>query len=333
MSSSILITGGLGYIGSHTVLNFVQHTQNKITVVDNCINSDISTLSKLKNLSDQEIIFYQADVTDYSKMVEIISKEKIDSVIHFAASKSVSGSIQNPAFYYQNNVIGLMILLRAMRCCGVKKIIFSSSATVYSSCNNFPVDENGKLGYSNPYGQTKLIGEDILLREHEQSDLNVNILRYFNPLGNESSGHLGDNIYESATNIMPMILKALRHKKKFFIYGHDYSTRDGSPVRDYIHVCDLARAHRLTFESLEESSGYDVMNIGQGFGVSVLELISTFNAVNDLKIPIEYKERRDGDLSVCYADINKIKKQLGWQPQYNLSDMCRDAYCFYKNTA
>ena len=330
MISNILITGGLGYIGSHTVLNFLKHTKNKIVIVDNCSNSNLYVLKTLEHLTKQSIPFYQADIGDYSKMIEILTKEKIDSVVHFAAAKSVSDSIKNPEFYFQNNVTALLVFLNAMRRCAVKKIIFSSSATVYSSSNNFPVDEKGELGYLNPYGQSKLVCEDLLIREQQESGLKVNILRYFNPVGNDSSGLLGDYLSSSATNIMPMILKALEQNKKFYIYGHDYPTKDGSPVRDYIHVCDLANAHRLSFECLDEYSGFQIMNVGLGIGVSVLELISTFNAVNEEKIQIDYKNRREGDLGVCYANVNKIKDYLAWQPKYNLSDMCRDAYCFYK---
>lgn len=330
MKLRVLITGGLGYIGSHTVLNILQKTQCEVIIVDNCSNSSVSVLAILENLTKKKINFYQADVQDYSKMVEILSKEKIDSVIHFAAAKSVIGSIKNPQFYYQNNITGLMSLLNAMRCTEVNKIIFSSSATVYSSSNNFPVDENGGLGYSNPYGHTKLIGEDILMREHQQSGIDVTILRYFNPLGNESTGSLGDNINETATNIMPMILKALHQRKEFYVYGSDYPTKDGTPVRDYIHVTDLASAHLLSLKVLGEHSSCQIMNVGLGFGVTVLELITTFNEVNKVKIPIKFKERREGDLSVCFANTNKIKDLLGWQPQYKLSDMCRNAYNFYK---
>jgi len=330
MISSILITGGLGYIGSHTVLNFLQNTSHKVVVVDNCSNSNLSILSTIENLTQKKIIFYQADVGDYPRMVEILSKEKIDSVIHFAAAKSVSDSIKNPEYYYQNNIIALMLLLRAMSCCGVKKIIFSSSATVYSSSNDFPVNEAGALGYINPYGQTKLICEDILIREHQQSGLNVNILRYFNPLGNEPSGSLGDIVSSTASNIMPMILKALRQEKEFFIYGFDYPTKDGSPVRDYIHVCDLADAHRLSYDSLEKTPGCLILNVGLGLGVTVLELITKFNEVNQVKIPIKFKTRREGDLATCFSNADKIKAHLSWRPRYDLSDMCRDAYSFYK---
>ena len=333
MKSKVLITGGLGYIGSHTVLNFLQHTENQVVVVDNCSNSHLATLSHLEYLTGKKISFYQADVGDYVKMHDILRTENIDVVIHFAAAKSVIDSMQHPNFYYQNNVAALMVLLKAMRDCSVQKMIFSSSATVYASSNQFPVSEEGQLGYLNPYGQTKLIGEDILIREHQQSGLKLNILRYFNPIGNEPTGHLGDSLASTATNIIPMILKALHQQEEFFIFGQDYPTKDGSPVRDYIHVCDLAEAHRLSYEGLDKESGYQIFNVGIGLGVTAVELISTFNAVNQLNIPVQYKDRRDGDLAICYANANKIKEQLAWQPRYHLSDMCRDAYSYFKRAA
>ena len=333
MQSKVLITGGLGYIGSHTVLNFLQYTENQVVVVDNCSNSHHTTLSHLEYLTGKKITFYQADVGDYAKMHDILRTENIDAVIHFAAAKSVSDSMQHPNFYYQNNVAALMVLLKAMRDCAVQKMIFSSSATVYASSNQFPVSEEGQLGYLNPYGQTKLIGEDILIREHQQSGLKLNILRYFNPIGNEPTGHLGDSLASTATNIIPMILKALHQQQEFCIFGQDYPTKDGSPVRDYIHVCDLAEAHRLSYESLDKESGYQIFNVGLGLGVTAAELISTFNAVNQLNIPVQYKDRRAGDLAICYANANKIKEWLAWQPRYHLSDMCRDAYSYFKKAA
>lgn len=330
MKSNILVTGGLGYIGSHTVLNLLQNTNNNIVVVDNFINSNIKVLETLEFLTRKKITFYKTDVGNYSKILEILKNENINLVMHFAAVKSVSDSILRPDFYYQNNVGALMVLLNAMRQRDIKKMIFSSSATVYSPKNEFPVTEDSLLGFLNPYGQTKLIGEDLLIREHQQSGLKVNILRYFNPIGNEETGHLGDHLTSQSTNIMPMICKAIKKKEPFYIYGGDYPTKDGSPVRDYIHVCDLAEAHRLASDSLEEQSSYSIFNVGLGSGVTVLELISKFNEVNLVKIPIKFNKRREGDLSICFANADKIKNQLAWKPRYGLTEMCRDAYNFYR---
>lgn len=331
MKSNLLITGGLGFIGSHTVLNFLLNSDSQIIIVDNLSNSKISTLAILESLAQQKVKYYQVDVGDYDQIKAVLQKEEITSVIHFAAAKSVSDSIKHPQFYYQNNITALLVLLKAMQECEVKQFIFSSSATVYHQSNIFPVTEESQLGYLNPYGQTKLIGEDILIREHRQTGLNVGILRYFNPLGNESSGRLGERLSAGATNIMPMLLKAIQNQKPFCIYGHDYSTQDGTPIRDYIHVEDLASAHRAMSEHLDQHHGCFIFNVGLGVGVSVLELVNRFSQVNDIAIPIEFKQRRLGDLPICFADTQKIQQHFTWRPQYHLNDMCRDAFTFFKN--
>jgi UDP-glucose 4-epimerase len=330
MTTNILITGGLGYIGSHTALDLLLNTDDHIVIVDNCSNSDLSTLQRIQNVSKGNVSFHEASVGDYDLIMKILKLENIDAVIHFGAAKSVSDSLQDPGFYYENNVSSLMTLINAAQCCNVKHFIFSSSATVYNSTNHFPVDEDDRLGYINPYGQTKLIGEDILLREHQQSDLNVGILRYFNPIGNESTGQLGDRLTSSTTNIMPMLYRALQQNKPFFIFGDDYPTYDGTPVRDYIHINDLASAHRSMLDHLLKVSGIHTFNVGLGKGVSVLDLVNTFNSVNNLSIQINYQERRAGDLPVCFANTNKIQTHLGWHAKYNLDDMCRDAFTFFK---
>jgi len=331
MTSNILITGGLGYIGSHTALDILINTNDNIVIVDNCSNSNLSTLQKIKDISKRKVTFYKADVGDYDLMSEVIKNENIEGVIHFAAAKSVAQSLQQPRFYYENNVSSLMTLLNAVRGCNVKHFIFSSSATVYSESNQFPVDENGKLGYINPYGQTKLIGEDVLVREHRQSGLNIGILRYFNPLGNESTGQLGDPLTPTATNIMPMLYKALQRDVPFFIFGDDYPTEDGTAVRDYIHVNDLASSHRGMLNYLHNQPGFHILNVGLGKGISVLDLVSTFNRVNDVKVKINHQQRRPGDLAICFADTKKIKTELNWQPKHDLGDMCRDAFTFFNN--
>ena len=328
---NILITGGLGYIGSHTTLDFLLNTDHHIVIVDNCSNSDISTLEKIRAISKQNVSFNEASVGDHDLIIEIMKSENIDAVIHFAAAKSVAQSLQQPHFYYENNVSSLMALLNAARSCNVKHFIFSSSATVYSDTNQFPVDEDGVLGYINPYGQTKLIGEDILLREHRQSGLNIVILRYFNPIGNESTGQLGDQLTSSATNIMPMLYRALQQNKPFFIFGDNYPTEDGTAVRDYIHVNDLASAHRNALNYLYNEPGSHIFNVGLGKGISVLDLVNSFNRVNHVDIEIKYQQRRAGDLPMCLADTKKIKIQLGWQAKKGLDDMCRDAFTFFNN--
>ena len=331
MTSNILITGGLGYIGSHTALDLLINTNDHIVIVDNCSNSILSSLQKIQDISKREISFYKADVGDYDLMSEIIKNENIEGVIHFAAAKSVGNSFNKPDYYYENNVSSLMTLINVALRYHVKYFIFSSSATVYSESNQFPVDENGKLGYINPYGQTKLIGEDVLVREHHQSGINIGILRYFNPLGNESKGQLGDPLTPTATNIMPMLYKALQRDDPFFIFGDDYPTEDGTAVRDYIHVNDLASAHRAMLNHLHNQPGCHILNVGLGKGISVLDLISTFNRVNDVKVKIRHQQRRPGDLAICFADTKKIKTELNWQPKHDLGDMCRDAFTFFNN--
>jgi UDP-glucose 4-epimerase len=330
MTSNILITGGLGYIGSHTALDFLLNTDDRIVIVDNCFNSDLSTIQRIQNVSKRNVTFHEGSVGDYYLIIKILKSENIDAVIHFGAAKSVSDSLKDPRFYYENNVSSLMTLTNAVLHCNVKYFIFSSSATVYSQANQFPVNEDGRLGYINPYGQTKLVGEDILLREHQQADLNVGILRYFNPMGNESTGQLGDRLTSSSSNIMPMLYKALQRNKPFFIFGDDYPTYDGTPVRDYIHVNDLASAHRSMLDHLYTASGFHTFNVGLGKGISVLDLVNTFNSVNNLSIQIKYQERRVGDLPICFANINKIHTQLSWDAKYDLDDMCSDAFIFFK---
>jgi UDP-glucose 4-epimerase len=329
--SNILITGGLGYIGSHTALDLLINTNDNIVIADNCCNSDFLILNKIKKISQKKVSFYNVNIGDYKSMLKIFKTEKIDSVIHFAALKSVSDSIKQPFFYYENNITALMTLLNVARQCDVNKFIFSSSATVYSSMNKFPVDEQGILGYINPYAQTKLIGEDILLREHQQSGMNIGILRYFNPLGNESSGQLGDRLTLTSTNLMPMLYRALQQKKSFFVFGNDYPTPDKSAVRDYIHVKDLASAHRSMLNHLNKYNGKYIFNVGLGKGISVLDLVNTFINVNKVNISIKYQDPRAGDLPICFANAKKIKTQLCWKPVHDLDDMCRDAYVFFKN--
>lgn len=329
MVNKILITGGLGYIGSHTALNFVLNTQDDIVIVDNLFNSSLSQHFLLNKLTNKNITFYKADISDYKKMIDIMSSEKINCVIHFASLKSVKESYEKPNQYYKNNILGLLNLLHAINYCQIKNFIFSSSATVYSQINQFPVSEDGLLGYSNPYGQTKLLSEDILIREHKQTGLNVAILRYFNPLGNHHSGYLGDFLKSKSNNIMPMIYKAMKNQSPFCIYGDDYPTYDGTPIRDYIHVEDLAEAHRVTLYYLLKNNGIVTFNVGCGKGVSVLELINNFCKVNNVKLKIMFKNRRLGDLPVCYANTNKIKKVLKWRPKKSLNRMCEDAFNFY----
>jgi UDP-glucose 4-epimerase len=329
MKSNILVTGGLGYIGSHTVVRLVEHGFN-VVIVDNLINSNINTLDFLNLLTNKALSFYRLDISDTDGLKKIIAEESIDSVIHFAGLKSVEDSINYPNQYYQSNVIGMLSLLSAIKENNITNFIFSSSATVYSDDNNFPVTEKGILGYKNPYAQTKLISEDILNRFHSQTSINVSILRYFNPIGNIDSGELGDKLTQNSANIMPMIFKSILDNIPFKIYGSDYCTEDGTAIRDYIHVDDLAMAHYETLKFMKKNNGIYTFNIGTGEGVSVLHLLKTFSSVNKVHLPFSFHDRRKGDIGISFANVDKIKNIVGWSHKKNLEDMCVDAYFFLK---
>lgn len=327
---NILITGGLGYIGSHAAVLFSNHFKN-IYLIDNLSNSSIDTLHSIEMLSNQNISFFQGDICDANFLQDIFHKHNIDLVVHFAALKSVPESIVNPFAYYNNNVAGTLNLMNVMKRFGVKRLLFSSSAAIYSADNIFPVNEVAKLGFINPYAESKLCCEILLKRLYEEcNDMALGILRYFNPLGNNSSGLLGDQLSESASNIMPMILKALTKNKPFIIYGNNYQTQDGTALRDYIHVEDLVTAHISLSKFMQQKvSGFFTYNVGLSNGVSVLELVKTFNEVNGTNIEIQFSEPRNGDLPICYANAEAIQFDLGWKAQKNLEDMCKDAYAYY----
>jgi UDP-glucose 4-epimerase len=328
--NNILITGGLGYIGSHASLEFSKHFKN-IYIVDNLSNSSIKIYHSLEKLSDQNISFYEGDICDANFLHDFFQNHHIDLVVHFAALKSVPESIRDPFNYYRNNVAGTLNLLNIMKQFGVKYFLFSSSASIYSKDNNFPVSETAQLGFINPYAESKLYCEILLKRLHEDyQHMAFGILRYFNPLGNHSSGQLGDQISDSAKNIMPMLIKALQKNKPFTIYGNDYKTPDGTALRDYIHVDDLVTAHISLSKYLQhKDTGLFTYNVGLSRAVSVLELVKTFNEVNGTDIKINFSRPRDGDLPVCFADCRAIQSDLGWSAQKNLVDMCKDAYQFY----
>jgi UDP-glucose 4-epimerase len=325
----ILITGGLGYIGSHAVVQFSK-AYNKIIVVDNLINSDISVFEKIKGLVASNFIFYQGDICDNTFLRNIFSKHQIDLVVHFAALKSVPDSINNPSLYYQNNVQGTLNLLKTMNEFKVNKLLFSSSAAIYSPDNVFPVDELAKIGFQNPYAETKILCENLIKNFYKKNNNNsFGILRYFNPLGCHSSGLLGDRLTSHATNVMPMILNSLNHNKVFNIFGKNYQTRDGTASRDYIHVEDLVDAHILIAKKILESKNIFIYNVGLGKDVTVKELVDTFNDTNQTSIEINYSINRPGDLAICFADTRKINDQLGWKPKKTLQDMCSDSFNFY----
>ncbi len=326
---NVLLTGGLGYIGSHIALALIERGYNPV-IVDNLYNSSQSTLNTLQKLTNTVIPFFKIDVSDCKSMEEILSDNNIHDVIHLAAFKSVPESIQMPQKYFENNVNGLKNLLKTVKKCKVKNFVFSSSAAIYDSTNNFPVDEQGILGYTNPYAFTKCCGE-WMLSEFYRSNQQINIanLRYFNPIGNCEGGQLGDHYKKNSTNIVPTIYKCILNEKPFEIFGDKYMTPDGSAIRDYIHVQDLGDVHAIMLDYIDNNIGNHVFNVGLGQGISVKELITTFQSVNNIRFDVKISDPRIGDLPICFANADKLKRSLNWTPKYDLKKMCADAYKFF----
>lgn len=327
----ILVTGGCGYIGSHTCVELLEHGY-EVIVVDNLVNSKRDVIDKIKEITGKSVIFYEGNVQEEKLLVSIFKKHKIDAVIHFAGLKAVGESVKKPILYYQNNLDSTLVLLKVMEQFDVKKIIFSSSATVYGSQNKVPFKESDPVGgTTNPYGTSKLfiehILEDLVVAAPE---FHVVILRYFNPIGAHKSGLIGDNPNGIPNNLMPYITKVASGELEYLnVFGNDYPTKDGTGVRDYIHVVDLADGHVKALDKVTKEKGIHIYNLGTGIGYSVLEIVSAFEAVNQIKIPYVIKERRDGDIAECYADVQKAKKELGFQTKYGIQDMVRDSYQFY----
>ncbi len=329
----VLLTGGLGYIGSHTAVEMMNAGYD-IVIADNLSNSKIEVVDKVEALGKKNVSFYKIDVCDAGALEELFEKEKnIGAVIHFAGFKAVGESISEPLKYYTNNLDSTLSLLKAMEKFGVKNLVFSSSATVYSEDNEMPLREDAKLGATNPYGRTKLFIEQILKDyAFAHPDFNVTLLRYFNPIGAHESGLLGEDPNGIPSNLMPYICKvAVGELDHLNIFGNDYDTPDGTGIRDYIHVVDLARGHVLAVKKMLESpSGLNVYNLGTGAGYSVLDIVSTFNLVNGNLVKFEFAERRPGDIAKCYASPEKAKKELGFVATNSLEDMCRSSYNYQK---
>ncbi len=324
---NILVTGGIGYIGSHTIIELLKDTTNNIIVIDNLVNSRIEVKDIIEKVSGRKITFYNIDLTDYNNLSDIFFKEKIDSVIHFAALKAVGESIEKPLDYYNNNIIGTLNLLTVMKNSNVKKIIFSSSATVYGDSDVMPVyEELPIMSAINPYGRTKTMVEDIL-RDIYISDKSweIVILRYFNPVGAHESGLIGELPNGVPSNLMPYVSKVADGELECVrVFGNDYDTPDGTGVRDYIHVVDLAKGHVSAMKKLKDGSGLNTYNLGTGQAYSVLEIINAFSKASGKKISYKIVERRVGDIATSYADPSKAKKELGWCAEKNLDDMCKD---------
>ena len=328
---SILITGGAGYIGSHTDLCLLNEGYD-IVVVDNYDNSSPEALRRVMELTGKTFPYYEADACDEEKLAEIMKKHGVDSVIHFAGLKAVGESVRIPLRYYENNLLSTIRLLKAMETVGVKKMIFSSSATVYSADNQVPLTETGKLGCTNPYGWTKYMIEKILQGiVTADPEWSVVLLRYFNPIGAHESGRMGENPNGIPNNLMPYITKvAAGQLDHLTVFGNDYNTPDGTGVRDYIHVVDLAKGHVAACDYAAKHNGCEIINLGTGVGYSVLDIVNTFSRVNQVPVPYVIGPRRDGDVDACYADPTKAKELLGWTATKTLEDMCRDSWRWQK---
>lgn len=325
---AVLITGGAGFIGSHTAVEFL-NAGKEIVIMDNFSNSKPESLERIKKITGKDFKFYKADLLDVASM-DVIFEENpdIDSVIHFAGLKAVGESCQKPLEYYHNNVTGTLLLCDSMRRHGVKTIVFSSSATVYGTPDEVPIKETARVGNAtNPYGETKVMIErilkDIYLADNEW---NVSILRYFNPIGAHPSGLMGEDPNGIPNNLMPYITKVAAGKLPILhVFGDDYDTHDGTGVRDYIHVVDLACAHLAALEYIEKANGIDYFNIGTGNGYSVLDIVKAYKAATGIEIKYQIDPRRPGDIAECYADPAKARDVLGWTAKYGIEEMCRDA--------
>ena len=326
----ILVTGGAGYIGSHTCVELLNKGMD-VVVVDNLVNANAKSLERVQQIAGRDLSFYQVDVRDRNELDKIFTKHDIDCVIHFAGLKAVGESVSMPLEYYDNNLNSTIVLCQTMREHGVKDIVFSSSATVYSSDNEVPLAEDSRTGMcTNPYGWTKYMNEQIL-RDTAKAvdDWSVSLLRYFNPIGAHSSGLIGEDPRGIPNNLMPYISQvAVGRREKLSVYGNDYDTHDGTGVRDYIHVVDLARGHVAAIEYMVKNRGESVFNLGTGTGYSVLDMVKAFEKASGVTIPYQIVDRRPGDIGTVYASPDKSAKLLGWKAEYTLEDMCRDAWAW-----
>ena len=324
----VLVTGGAGYIGSHTCVELME-SGHDVVVIDNLCNSNPRSLERVEALTGRKVSFYEGDVRDEALLRRIFAEQAIDSVIHFAGLKAVGESVAQPWRYYDNNLNSTLVLTKVMADVGVKRIIFSSSATVYSGDNEMPLRETSRTGScTNPYGWTKYMTEQILSGiAHADPEWSVVLLRYFNPIGAHESGMIGEDPRGIPNNLMPYITQvAIGRREKLSIFGNDYDTPDGTGVRDYIHVVDLAKGHVAAVTFATENTGCEVFNLGTGTGYSVLDMVKAFEEANGVRIPYQIAGRRPGDLPVCYADPAKSAEMLGWKAEKNLRDMCWDSW-------
>lgn len=323
----ILVTGGLGFIGSHTVVELLDANYD-VVVVDDLSNSTIDVKDKIETITGKTFKYYEVNVCNEEKMDEIFKNEKVDAVIHFAGYKAVGESVAKPLMYYENNLLSTIVLIKTMEKYGVNNFVFSSSATVYGSPKSLPIEEDFPLSTTNPYGTTKLfierIIEDVCVANPNFSAV---VLRYFNPIGAHKSGLIGENPVGIPNNLMPYIVRvADKQLKELSVFGNDYDTHDGTGVRDYIHVVDLAKGHLKAIEKADKSKGVMFYNLGTGTGYSVLDLVETFKRVNGVDVPYKIVDRRPGDIAACYADPKKAYEELGWKAELGIEEMCKDSY-------
>ncbi len=323
----ILVTGGCGYIGSHTCCELLDNDY-EVVIIDNLCNSKEDVVDKIRKITNKDLTFYKGDVCDRALLERIFSENDIGAVIHFAGLKAVGESVQKPLLYYRNNIDSTLSLLEVMNKHNCKKIVFSSSATVYGTPKTLPIKEDFPLSTTNPYGSTKLYIEGILKDLYvSDNEWSIAILRYFNPIGAHKSGIIGENPNGIPNNLMPYILKVATHELDVLnVFGNDYDTKDGTGVRDYIHVVDLAKGHICAINKVLNTTGIDCYNLGTGHGYSVLDLLTTFERVNNVKVNYRIVDRRPGDVAACYADPSYAKEKLDWTAELGIEDMCRDGY-------
>lgn len=324
---AILVTGGVGYIGSHTCIELLENHE-EIVVIDNLCNSCIEALIRVEAITNKKIKFYENDILDKEALRHIFTENNIESVIHFAGLKAVGESVSIPLEYYHNNIIGTMSLIDVMKEFNCKNLVFSSSATVYGDSKIIPIPEDAPLSATNPYGRTKLFIEYILKDLYKSDNSwNIALLRYFNPIGAHPSGLIGEDPNGIPNNLMPYITQVAIGKLDYLrVFGNDYPTHDGTGVRDYIHVCDLAYGHICALNKLREKPGLVIYNLGTGQGYSVLDMVNAFEKVNKVKVPYKIVDRRSGDIATCYADPTKAKLEMNFKTIRNLEDMCKDSW-------
>lgn len=329
---AVLVSGGMGYIGSHTTVELL-NAGFDVVIADDLSNSKEVVKDRIKEITGKDVKFYNVNLTDVNETEKVFEENNIDSVIHFAAFKAVGESVEKPLEYYYNNLTSALVVLRAMKKYGCRNFVFSSSATVYGDAKIVPITEDSPLSTTNPYGSTKLMIEDML-RDIAKAEpqLNIAILRYFNPVGAHKSGLIGEDPNGIPNNLMPYINYVAAGKLDHLnVFGDDYDTPDGTGVRDYIHVVDLALGHLKAIDKVRELKGIEIYNLGTGKGYSVLDIVKAFEKANDIKIKYEITPRRPGDIATCYADPTKAKEELGWEAKYDLEKMCKDSWRYTKN--